>query len=234
MKFAHSASVLLLGTIILLCLPNISAQEQKMDKIDEDDDVVLPYNPLADKPQCTDDLEIISASVDWSGNKVLCEFTVKGEVVNVSSDGTNNTYYFNLDITTETDEEEIWFTYTFSGFTGASEIEIINFCDEDFSSVGSTFTFEFDIRNLNGNPDILDLEVRAMNEDGWIDEIQWDEGFVDDDDDTDDDTSDDDDNTGDDDDTNNEEDDSPGFSLMILLGSVLATMAIIGSRRRRD
>lgn len=231
MRFVHAASFLIFGIIILLCLPNISAQEQKMDKIDEDDDVILPYDPLAEKHECTDDLEIISASVDWSGNKVICEFTVKGEVVNVSSDGTENTYYFNLDITNETNEEEIWFTYTFSGFTGASEIEIINFCDEDFSSVDGTFKFEFDKRNLNGNPDILDLEVRAMNEDGWFDEINWDEGFPSDDDDTTDDDTGDDDDTDDDDDG---KDDSPGFPLMILLVSVLATIALLGSRRRRD
>ena len=217
-----------------------------MEKTDPDDDVFLFTDPMADKPESTDDLEILSASVDWSGDVVVCEFTVKGEVVNVSADGTENTYYYNLDITKDTNEEEIWFTYTFSGFTGGSEFGLIDFCDEEFTSVNGIFRFDFDKSHFGENPDVLNIEVRAMNENGWIDEIRWEEGLpgdgdddtsgddTSDDDKTDDDTSDDD--TSDDDTSDPDEDkeDSPGFPLFLIVISTAIGLISLGRKRRRN
>lgn len=227
--------ILISGLMVLLLIAslNVSAEGQKMEKTDPDDDVIWPLNPLAEKPDHTDDLEILSASIDWSGDQVVCEFTVKGEVTNVSTDGMKNTYHFNIDIHTDNNEQEIWFVYTDTGFSGGSEIGLIDFCDDDFTSAGGTFTFDFPKEHMDGNPDVLDIEVVAMNTDMWLDEIQWDEGFVDDDDDT---SDDDDDDTSDDDDETNdeEEDDSPGFSFFILIASIVIAAVIIGGRRRRD
>jgi hypothetical protein len=206
---------------------------QTMEKTDDQEDVMMIGNPFADPTEASQDLEIISATIDWSGNIVVCEFKVKGEVVNISEGGSKNIYYFNIDIHTENDEEEIWFLYCDTGFSGMStETGVIELWDDDFTSADGTFTFEFDKMHFGNYSDVLDIEVRAQNTDGWMDEIRWGEGYpADDDDISDDDTVDDD--TADDH-TSDDDDDSPGFSFVMALGSIVLVITVMYIIQRRE
>lgn len=171
--------------LLMSIVSNVSGDGQTMEKTDPDDDVMMMTDPFAEKNEVSDDLEILSASIDWSGEVVVCQFTVKGGVVATSSDDSTNIYYFNIDLTTETDEEEIFFIYTATGLSGGSlETGAITLYDDDYSSSEGAFTFEFDKTHFGSYTDVLDIEVRATNTNGWMDEIRWDEGFPGDDDDT--------------------------------------------------
>ncbi|MBN1538687.1 MAG: hypothetical protein JW939_00970 [Candidatus Thermoplasmatota archaeon] len=172
---------------------NVSGEGQIMEKTDPDGDVLMMTDPFAEKNEVSNDCEVLSASIDWSGDVVVCQFTVKGEAVATSSDDSTNIYYFNIDLTTETDEEEIFFIYTSTGLSGGSlETGAIALSSDDFSSESGTFTFEFDKTHFGSYTEVLDIEVRATNTNGWMDEIRWDEGLPGDDDIIDDDTVDDD------------------------------------------
>ncbi|MGA1872215.1 MAG: hypothetical protein ACMUHY_00960 [Thermoplasmatota archaeon] len=235
MRASGLTVLMIIGICLFLALPSIRADTPIMEKTDPDDDVFMITDPLADPDEVSQDVEILSASIDWSGDTVVCEFIVKGEAVNISSDDSVNVYYFNIDLTTANDEEEIWFLYTDTGLSGGSlETGIITLWEDDFSSVDGTFTFEFDRSHFGEHQDVLDIEVRAQNTNGWLDEIRWGEGLpADDDDTTDDDETDadsSDDDTSDDDD--DDDDDSPGFSFLLALGSVFIVLAVLAQGRR--
>jgi hypothetical protein len=240
MRLSIAQMVMALGIMIVLCLPSISAEGQTMEKIDPHDDVQMMGSPFAEKNEVSEDIEIFSASIDWSGTSVVCEFTVKGEARNISSDDSVNAYFFNIDLTTETNEEEIAIVFTDTGLTGVStETGMIFMNEDDFTSVDGTFRFEFEKSHFGSYSEVLDIEVRAQNANGWWDVINWDEGFPDDDDDddtADDDTSDDDtaDDDTSDDDGSDDDDDSPGFSFILLLIASAFTLILIGYRKRRD
>jgi len=228
MRSKEKYMIVVIGLFMVLFMTSVAAEGQAMEKFDPDDDVVKMGSPSAQADEISKDLEILSASIDWSGDVVMCEFRVKGEVVATSSDSSTNIYNFNIDLTPENNEEEIFFTFSTTGLSGGSvETGVISLYEDDYSSSEGTFSFEFDKTHFGSHTDVLDIEVRATNTNGWLDEIRWGEGFPGDDDDTsDDDTT--------DDDTADDDEDSPGFSLIILLASVIFTLIVIGFRRRRD
>ncbi|MBN1389380.1 MAG: hypothetical protein JXA22_01935 [Candidatus Thermoplasmatota archaeon] len=209
-------------------MTSVAAEGQTMERSDPDDDVLKMADPFAEADEISQDVEILSASIDWSGDKVKCEFRVKGEVVNISSDSSINIYYFNIDLTSENNEEEIFFIYTHTGFSGGSlETGVITLYDNDYSSSEGTFSFEFDKTHFGEYTEVLDIEVRGTNTNGWMDEIKWGEGLPGDDDTIDDDTI-------DDDATDDDDDDSPGFSFFLILGSISVVLGVLLFRRRRD
>ncbi len=208
---------------LLLISTSVLANEQKIEKTDPED-VGHIYDPMREKDNVAFDNDLLFASIDWSGSIVKCQFKLKGDVIVEYDDNVTNTYFFNIDIKTENNEEDIFFVYSKTGLSGFStETSVIAFENGNYSIDGGTFNFEFDKMHFGTYSDVLDIEVHVVNSDGWIDAIDW--GDVKDDD-TDDDAV--------DGNTTSEDEDSPSPGVLLAVISMCMVLVVFGRKKKND
>jgi hypothetical protein len=220
----------------------VSGTPDQMEYTDPEGDLLVLGDPTGHE----DDIDIVSVTVDQSSfPSVTVTITVKGTITaNYDNEGENNYYGFGLDLDGDEDKAEVSVQVTGgdegkdSFITIADHTSLRPLNAGEYVISGSTFTVNVPAAYCMNYTEVLDFTARASNSfpgsniiDAVNDLFGEDDkpyGYEE--------PADDDDTEPDDDDTepaDDDDDSTPGFSLALILLSVIAAGILITRVRKK-
>ncbi|MFO8052128.1 MAG: hypothetical protein R6V01_10605, partial [Thermoplasmatota archaeon] len=179
-KIIFLIAALMLTSAFML---SVNGEGETISRTDPEGDVFTYGSPSAN----VDDVDLIGITVDWSGDPVTVELTVKGEMRTDYETDLSNGYTMELDLRGDGDYE-ITIAYIENNVSVISENSYDPLSPgDDYTINGGVLSVSFAKTHMGEYTDVQDVHVYSVQsesgstDDGSMDEIPWGTGSADDD-----------------------------------------------------